>query len=175
MARSKDVFNILVVGIMLTTFGLAIGWPVWLSQKDLVQVSGKLTSVQLTIRTVQSRKGAKSQLAQLSFSVEGNPTFFVLKKNIGNDWWDPEYERVKKNLEKSQVIFISISKNDLENPMPEVFEIANEKGVLVKFDSLVTEHRAVASLLLAAGLGFLMLWFYQKYPSLVDKLMSKLV
>jgi hypothetical protein len=145
--------------------GLYFASDSWVWRTDLVPVAGKLFSAEIYITNVESHRGGQSRKSELIFFLTDKHQKFVLSENIGDEYKNPFYLQVQQGLHAARTITVYIKESELDEYEPKVYQIDTDRGTLIDFESVRTEHSNVAIFMLALGIGCILLVFYARNKS----------
>ena len=157
--------RLLIFGIMLTGFGIYQLPTIWTFKSDLTQLKGTVQSADTYVTTVtETRRGHKSQKAELIFYLNGFKQKYHLVENIGDDYRDDKYEKILQGLKRADSVSVWIKQNEHDEFEPQVFQIDNDKGTLLDFDALRMDKSPLTAFVLLIGLGLITVFLWFRFP-----------
>ena len=161
--------GLLVLGIVLMAFAVNELWTIWTPKSSLISLDGTLSSSDISTTTVKDRKGHKSQKVELHFSLTGQDKRFLLFENVGQDYNSKKLSEIHSALKRSNNIKVWIRKNDNDDHQPKVFQIDNDRGTILEFESVKSENKILAAFMLVMGIGSIVLFTWFRYPEKLKK------
>lgn len=161
---------ILILGIMLTGLGISQLPTIWTFKSDLTQLKGTIQAIDTYVTTVtESRRGHKSQKAELIFYLNEYKQKYYLAENIGDDYHDDKYQNILQGLKRADSVSVWIKKSELDEFEPQVFQIDNDKRTLLDFEAVRMSESLLTFFLLLLGPITIAFFFYLRYPDRFDK------
>jgi predicted CopG family antitoxin len=124
------------MGILMLGFAIYQLQTIWTSKSSLVSLKGTLKYCDIYIRTVSSRSRygyiAKSQKSELIFYLNEHRKKFALAENIGSDFRNEDYEKIKTKLRRAEEVTVWIKAVEIDDWEPQIFQIQQtEKRYLI--------------------------------------------
>ncbi len=133
-AREKALFGVM----MLFAGGIWLSLPMFVFRSDLTRIYGRLDTAYLNIATVSNtheRYGISntsySQKATLAFSIRGHEQIYSIKKNIGDNYVDEDYNHILQGLEQANLVSVWIKKKDSLDTNPDTWQIYADETPLM--------------------------------------------
>lgn len=162
----------MIVGIILTGFGIYQLPTIWTFKSNLRQIKGTLRTANTYITNVTDSRGHESRKSELIFYIHGRQQKFYLVENIGNEWRDEKYERILQGLQRADTVAVWVRKNDIDEYAPEIFQIDNERTTLLDFETVRTEKSPLTAFLLLSGLGSITAFLWFRFPDKFNKILG---
>lgn len=165
-------YRLLIFGILTLCFGIYGLSNIFYLKSDLIEIKGTLKTVINKTSIVEDRRGFKSNLTELIFSLNERQQQYHLKENIGNDETNNEFDRLKLIIDNSNKISIWIKKNEIEEFEPNIYEIEIDNKIESNFKSLHSENFLVQYFLLIIGITSIIGYLWLKYPEIIKKILN---
>ncbi|MPQ46939.1 hypothetical protein GCQ56_07910 [Marinifilum sp. N1E240] len=94
-------------------------------ESSLIECNGKLERVEVLYKKIESSGGSGSIKSELEFRLKNEKQVFVLTKNIGQDGYNFQFEKIANKIKKSRGLTIWIKGNQINKLRPTVFRISN--------------------------------------------------
>jgi hypothetical protein len=164
--------RLLIFGIVTLCFGIYGLSNLFYFKSNLIEIKGTLKNVINKTSIVEDRRGYKSNLTELIFSLNEGQQQFHLKDNIGYDETNNEFDRLKLIINRSSKISIWIKKNEIEEFEPTIYEIDIDNKIESNFKSLHSEHFLVHYLLIIIGISSIIGYYWLKFPEKIKKILN---
>ena len=153
--------RLLIVGIMLTGFGIDQFPTILTFKSSLTQIKGTLRAADTYVTNVTDRRGHDSRKSEFIFYINGRQQKFYFAENIGDKWSNAKYEQILQGLKRSDTVTVWVRKSEVDEYEPEVFQIDNDNTTLLDFETVRTDKSPLTAFLLLLGLGSItaFLWF----------------
>jgi hypothetical protein len=146
-----------IYGVILLVFAIMQLRTIWTSKSSLVPLKGTIKHCDTYITTVSSRGrygyDAKSQKAELIFYLNEHKKKFALVDNIGGDYRNEEYDRIKASLRRADSVTVWIRKSEIGNWEPKIFQIESNREKVLDYQAVRFKERPLTAFLLIMGLG----------------------
>jgi hypothetical protein len=164
--------SLLIVGIMLTGFGIYQLPTILTSKSNLTQIKGTLRSAETYVTNVTDRRGHESRKSELIFYLNGRQQKYYFARNIGNEWRDEKYEKILQGLKRADTVTVWVRKSEVDDYEPEVFQIDNERTTLLDFETVRTDKNPITAFLLLLGLGCITAFLWFRFPTKFNKILG---
>ncbi|MCB0538671.1 MAG: hypothetical protein KDE33_14220 [Bacteroidetes bacterium] len=165
--------RLLIFGLFVTGFGIFQFSTLLTFKSQLTDIKGLLSSAETYVTTVTERsRGSKSQKSELIFYISGRQQKFRLVENIGNDYHNEEFEKIKKDLKRADSITVWVKKTELDTYEPKIFQIDTDRKTILEFEKVRTKDSGLTLFFLFLGIGSLIFYFWTLYPEKFKKLLS---
>jgi hypothetical protein len=164
--------RLMIIGIMLTIFGIYELQDSFAIKSRLKGLKGTIRSADTYTETVTDRYGHSSQKCELIFYLNGYEKKFYLAHNIGDEYYDKEYENILQQINQADSITVWIRLQDIEDFQPKIFQITNGNEIILNFNDVRTEKSPVTLFMLIFGIGSIALFIYFRYPDKWKKIMN---
>jgi hypothetical protein len=162
--------GLLIIGTILTILGIYELQDSFAIKSRLKGLKGTIRTADTYIETNTDRYGHSSQKSELIFYLNEYKKEFYMAHNIGDDYFDREYENILKQLKRADSIIVWVRPRDIKDYQPKVFQITSGNDVILDFDDLRTEKSPVTIFMLILGLGSIVLFVYIRFPSKWEKI-----
>ena len=156
--------RLLLIGILLTAFGISRLSTIWTTKSALKEIKGTLHYANTYLTKVSGRTGGSSQRSELIFYLNGLSQKYTLVENIGNDNHDDKYDNILQELKMADSISVWIRKNENDKDEPKVFQISSEKGILLDLTSVTDDGKLATFAILLLGIASLFGYFWIRNP-----------
>ena len=167
------LITLFFIGVLLLVLFVQQLITIWTPKNSLVALKGTLQSCDTYVTSVNSANHygyeAKSQKADLIFYLQEHKKKFALSENIGSNYNDEHYEKIKNKLKRADTVTVWVKKSALGNWQPQVFEIDTDKETVLDFQTVRFEERPLTAFLLLTGLSCVIFPIYFFYPRLFGK------
>lgn len=164
--------RLLILGIILTAFGIYELQDSFVIKSRLIEIKGTIRNADTYSRTNTDRYGHSSQRSELIFYLNEHKKKFYLARNIGDKYYDNEYEEIANRLKQADSISVWIKPSELNEFQPKVFQIASDKNTILDFNNVRTEKNGMTIFLLILGIGSMLLYLYLRFPEKWNKIMK---
>jgi hypothetical protein len=163
--------RLLILGLMLTGFGIYQLPTIFTFKSNLIQIKGTLRSADTYVKTVTDRLGHNSQKSELIFYINGRHQKYYFVENIGNEYSDDKYENILKGLKRADSVSVWVRKSEMNEYIPKVFQIDADQATLLDFETVRTDGSFVTLFMLILGLGAITVFFALRFPNKLRKLL----
>jgi hypothetical protein len=163
--------RLLILGIMLTCFGLYQLQDNFVIKSRLTALKGTLRAADTYITTITYRNHS-SQKSELIFYLKEYNKKFYMFHNIGDDLTDQNYDDILSQLKSSDSISVWIRPHDMESYQPKFFQITNKEKIILDIKDVTTEMGYLTLFSLLLGGAVLLFYFYRRYPDKWDKIIN---
>jgi hypothetical protein len=164
--------NLLLVGIILTGFGIYQLPTILTFKSSLIQIKGTLRTADTYVTNVKDRRGHESRKSELIFYLNERKQKFYFAESIGDEWRDDKYENILQGLKQADTVTVWIKKSKVDDYEPEVFQIDNEKGTLLDFETVRTDKGPLTAFMFLLGLGSIVAFLWFRFPDKFNKLIE---
>ncbi len=170
-------YRLLIFGISLIVCSAYFFLPtIWTFKSDLTLLTGTLRSANTYVTTVSNtdRNGytSKSQKSELIFYLNQRKQKYYLAENIGDKFRDDKYETILQGLRRADTVTVWIKKNSVDEYQPQIFQIDNDKGTLLDFETVRMNYSPVALLTFSLGVISIAAFLWIKNPDKFKKLIG---
>ena len=169
--RNYYLNRLLLIGIMLTCFGLYQLQDNFVIKSRLTALKGTLRAADTYITTITYRNHS-SQKSELIFYLKEYNKKFYMSHNIGEDITDKNYDSILSQLRSSDSISVWIRPRDKESYQPKFFQLNNKEKTILDIQDVTTETGYLTLFSLFLGVAILLFYFYRRYPDKWDKIMN---
>jgi len=162
--------RLLIVGIILTGFGIYQLPTILIFKSSLTQIKGTLRTADTYVTNVTERQGHESRKSELIFYINGRQQKFYLAENIGDEWRDEKYEKILQGLKRADTVTVWVRKSEVNEYEPEVFQIDNERTTLLDFETVRTDESPITAFMLLLGLGSITAFLWFRFPDKFNKI-----
>lgn len=162
----------MIFGIMLTIGGIYFLQDSMAIKSRLIELKGTICSADTYTETNTDRNGHSSQKSELIFYLNEHRKKFYMAHNIGDDYYDKEYERILKQINRAEFISVWIRPRDSDDFQPKIFQITSGGNIILDFDDVRTEKSTVTLFMLIIGLGSIAMFLYLRFPEKWRKIMN---
>jgi hypothetical protein len=153
----------LIVGISSIIFGFYFfSSTLFTFKSSLIEQTGKIENLETYYRKVESSRGSKSIKSELEFNLNSTQSIYILMKNIGQSRRNYRFEKLKKQLKKSEFATVWIKRNQKNEYEPTVFQIADKNGEIL-YDFEESKSHSKFGFLICLSLGIFGIGLYLKY------------
>lgn len=164
--------RLLIFGIMLTISGIYFLQDSMAIKSKLIELKGTIRSADTYTETNTDRNGHSSQKSELIFYLNEHKKKFYMAHNIGDEYFDKEYEGILKQINRADFISVWIRPRDTDDFQPKIFQITSGDNIILDFDNVKTENSAVTIFMLILGLGSIVLFLHLRFPEKWRKIMN---
>ena len=164
--------GLLIIGIMLTSFGIYELPNIWTFKSSLIQIKGTLLTADTYTTNVTDRRGHSSRKSELIFYINESKQKYRFAENIGDNYVNDKYESILSGLKRADTVSVWIKKSEVEELEPKVFQIDNDKTTLLDFESVKTENSPITAFMLLFGLASIAGYFWSCYPDKFKKFLD---
>ena len=133
-------------------------------KSSLIEMNGEVENLKTHYTSVESSRGSKSIKSELKFTLNSTQSFYVLMKNIGQSRYNERFEKLKKQLKKSELATVWIKQSQKEEYKPTVFQIADRNGkIIYDFDESKSHSRIGFFISFGFGLFGIGIYLRHKY------------
>lgn len=162
--------RLLIVGIMLTGFGIYQFSTILTFKSSLTQIKGTLRAADTYVTNVTDRRGHDSRKSELIFYINGRQQKFYFAENIDDEWSNTKYEKILQGLKRSDTVTVWVRKSEVDEYEPEVFQIDNDNTTLLDFETVRTEKSPLTAFILFLGLGSITAFLWFRFPDKFNKI-----
>ncbi|MCV6630220.1 MAG: hypothetical protein OIF50_10205 [Flavobacteriaceae bacterium] len=142
-------------------------------KSSLIEQNGEIENIQTHYTRVESR-GSKSTKSELKFTLNSTQNIYVLMKNIGQSRYNERFEKLERQLKKSERATIWIKKSQKEEYKPTVFQIADRNGeIIYDFNESKSHSRFGFLILFGLGIFGIGLFINHKFSDRIKKFVRK--
>jgi len=164
--------RLLIIGIMMTSFGIYELPTIWTSKSNMTQIKGTLRAADTYVTTVTDRHGHSSQRSELIFYFIERKQKYYFMENIGNKYDNDKYETILSGLKSADTVSVWVKKSEVDEYEPKVFQIDSDKKTLLDFKSVQMENNTLAAFMLVLGFGSIAGYFWSRYPDKFKKILG---
>lgn len=164
--------RLLIVGIMITCFGIYQLPTILTFKSSLTQIKGTLRSADTYVTSVTDRQGHDSRKSELVFYINGRQQKFYFAENIGDEWRDKKYEKILQGLKRADTVTVWVRKSEVDDYQPEVFQIDNEQTTLLDFETVRTDKSPLTAFMLLLGFGSITAFIWFRFPDKFNKILG---
>ena len=165
--------RLLIVGIMLTGFGIYQLQTILTFKSSLTQIKGKLRSADSYITNITDRRGHDSRKSELIFYINGRKQKFYFAENIGDEWSNEKFEKILQGIKRADTVAVWVRKSEVDEYEPEVFQIENDNTTLLDFETVRTDNSPLTAFMLLLGLGSITAFLWFRFPDKFNKILGK--
>ena len=162
--RRRYQYRLLIFGIVLTGCSLYQLPTIFTFKSNLIQIKGTLRDADIYVTTGTNKYGSESRKSELIFYMNGLHQKFYLAEGIGDKWRNDKYAKILKGLKRADTITVWIRKSEVSEYEPKVFQIDNEKGTLLDFETVRDDKRPMIAFILLLGLGSITAFLRFRFP-----------
>jgi hypothetical protein len=163
---------LLILGILLAGLGIYELQDSFVIKSRLVELSGTIRSADTYTESNTDRKGHSSQKGELIFYLNGHNKKFYMAHNIGDEYFDKEYENIAIQLKRADNVSVWVRGRDIDEYQPKIFQITSGDEVILDYDNVRTEKSALTMFMLIFGFGSILLFLYLRFPQKWRKIMN---
>jgi len=164
--------RLLIFGIMSTIGGIYFLQDSFAIKSRLIGLEGTVRTADTYTETNTDRYGHSSQKSELIFYMYEHKKMFYMAHNIGDKYYDNEYENILNQIKHAASITVWIRPRDIDNFKPKLFQITSGDKVILNYDDVRTEKSAVALFVLILGLGSIAFFLYLRFPDKWKEIMN---
>jgi hypothetical protein len=167
--KRRYQYRLLVFGIVLTGFGLYQLPTIFTFKSNLTQIKGTLRDADIYVTTGTNKYGNESRKSELIFYLTGLQQKFYLAEGIGDNRQNEKYKKILNGLRRADTIKVWVRKSEVSEYEPKVFQIDNEKGTLLDFETVRNDKRPMFGFILLLGLGSIAAFVRLCFPDRFNK------
>jgi hypothetical protein len=165
--------RLLIIGIMLTGFGIYQLPTIWTFKSNLTQIKGTLHSADTYVTNVTDRRGHESRKSELIFYINERQQKFYISESIGDKWRNDKHEKILQGLKRADTVTIWVRKSEIDEYEPKIFQIDSDNTTLLDFKRVRTENSPLTVFLLLLGLGSITAFLWFRFPEKFNKIFGK--
>jgi predicted CopG family antitoxin len=154
--RSR-LYGLFLLGIVMLGFAIYQLQTIWTSKSSLVSLKGTLKYCDIYIRTVSSRSRygyeAKSQKSELILYLNEHRKKFALVENIGSDFRNENYEKIKTKLRRAEEVTVWVKAVEINDWEPQIFQIRTNRKEVLDYQTIRFKERPLTAFLMLMGFG----------------------
>ncbi|WP_262732381.1 hypothetical protein [Gaetbulibacter sp. NE] len=131
-------------------------------KSSLIEQNGEIENLKTFYTQVEDSRGSKSIKSELKFTLNSTQSIYILMKNIGQSRYYERFEKLEKQLKKSERATVWIKKNQKEDYKPIVFQIADRNGKIL-YDFEESKSHSKFGFRISIGLGIFGIGLYLRH------------
>jgi hypothetical protein len=122
------------------------------------------------VTTGTNKYGNESRKSELIFYINGLQQKFYLTEGIGEKWRNEKYTKILRGLKGADSVTVWVKKSELNEYEPKVFQIDNEKGTLLDFETVQDDKKPMFGLILLLGFASITAFLQFRFPDKFNKI-----
>ena len=163
-------YRLLIFGIVLTSYSLYQIPTIFTFKSNLKEIKGTLRAADIYITTGTNRYGNDSRKSELIFYLNGLNQKFYMAEGIGEEWRNEKYTKILKGLKRADSVTVWVKKSEYNEYEPKVFQINNETGTLLDFETVRDYKRPMFGFILLLGLTSITAFLRFRFPDRFNKI-----
>jgi len=174
--RKQNQDSALIFGLFLVGSAIWLAQPTFTTKTSLTEIKALLDTAYINVVTVSSTSGgyvhytSKSQKSTLAFTLKNCNKTFSISENIGDNFFDGNYDDILNGLEESHQVTVWVKTDDTASFNPNVYQIFGDDNPLLALETVRNKDLGISIYILVLGLMCLTLWFWSKSPDKFKKL-----